>query len=151
MEGVFWLGCGFKQRKNQGNTSPPTLQSPVVGSLYLKSWYTKEPIAPGNKKVKCASRSVVSNSLGPHGLQPTRLLCPWDSLGKNTGVDCHSLLQGIFLTQELNSGLLHCRQILYHLSHQGSPIIRQIQIKTTNKTPKQNPHQSEWPSSKVYK
>ena len=39
---------------------------------------------------------------------------------KNTGVGCHFLLQGIFLTQELNPGLLHGRQILYHLSHQGS-------------------------------
>ena len=40
---------------------------------------------------------------------------------KNTGVGSHSLLQGIFLTQGLNLGLLHCRQILYHLSHRGSP------------------------------
>ena len=40
---------------------------------------------------------------------------------KNTGVDSHSLLQGIVLTQGLNPGLLHCRLILYHLSHQGSP------------------------------
>ena len=44
-----------------------------------------------------------------------------DSPGKNTGVGCHFLLQGIFLTQESNLGLLHCRQTLYHLSHQGSP------------------------------
>ena len=48
-------------------------------------------------------------------------LCPWDSSGKNTGVGCHSLLQGISLTQGLNSSLPHCSQILYHLSHQGSP------------------------------
>ena len=41
-----------------------------------------------------------------------RLLCPWDSPGKNTGVCCHFLLQGIFLTQGLNPGLLHCRQII---------------------------------------
>ena len=60
--------------------------------------------------------------LQPHGLQPTRLLCPWDSPGKNTGVDCHFLLQGIFPTQELNPGLLHCRQIFYQLNYQGSPI-----------------------------
>ena len=40
------------------------------------------------------SRSVVSNSLQPHGLQPTRLLHPWDSPGKSTGVGCHCLLQG---------------------------------------------------------
>ena len=66
------------------------------------------------------SRSVVSESLQPRGLQPTRLLCPWDSPGKNTGVRCHFLLQGIFLTQELNPGVPHCRQILYPLSHQGS-------------------------------
>ena len=36
---------------------------------------------------------------------------------QNTGVGCHFLLQGIFLTQGLNPGLLHCRQIVYHLSH----------------------------------
>ena len=40
---------------------------------------------------------------------------------KNTGVGCHALLQGIFLTQELNLGLLHCRQILYRLSYEESP------------------------------
>ena len=44
-----------------------------------------------------------------------------DSPGKNTGVGCHVLLQGIFPTKGLNPGLPHCRQILYHLSHQGSP------------------------------
>ena len=47
-------------------------------------------------------------------------LSPWNSPGKNTGVGCHSLLQGIFLTQGSNPGLQHCRHILYHLSHQGS-------------------------------
>ena len=45
-----------------------------------------------------------------------------DSPGKNSGVGCHALLQGIFPTQGLNPGLLHCRQILYGLSHQGSPL-----------------------------
>ena len=44
-----------------------------------------------------------------------------DSLGKNTGVGCHALLQGIFPTQGSNPGLVHCIQILYRLSHQGSP------------------------------
>ena len=46
--------------------------------------------------------------------------CLWNSPGKNTGVGCHSLLQRIFLTQVSNLGLLHCRQILYELSHQGN-------------------------------
>ena len=43
--------------------------------------------------------SVMSNSLWSHELQPARLLCPWDFPGKNTGVGCHFLLQGIYLTQ----------------------------------------------------
>ena len=66
------------------------------------------------------SHSVVSNSLRPHGLQPTRLLRLWNFPGKNTGVGCHFLLQGIFPTQRSNPGLLHFRQILYHLSYQGN-------------------------------
>ena len=44
-----------------------------------------------------------------------------DSPGKNTGVGCHDLLQGIFPTQGSNPGLSHCRRILYQLSYQGSP------------------------------
>ena len=56
--------------------------------------------------------------LRPYGLQPTRFLCPWDFPGKNTGVGCHFLLQGIDPGIEPRSllWLLHCRQILYHLA-----------------------------------
>ena len=68
----------------------------------------------------CVPTSDVSNSLWPQRLYPARLLCPWDSPGKSIAVGCHSLLQGIILTQRLNPSLLYCRQILYHLSHQGS-------------------------------
>ena len=50
---------------------------------------------------------VMSGSLQPYGLQPARLLCPWDSPGKNIGVACHALLQGIFLTQGSNLCLSH--------------------------------------------
>ena len=64
------------------------------------------------------SRSVVSDSLRLHGL-----CSPWNSPGQNTGVGSLSLLQGIFPTQGSNPGLLHCRRILYQLSHQGSPRI----------------------------
>ena len=63
---------------------------------------------PDTQKVK-VSPSVLSNSLGYHG---------WKSPGKKTGVSCHSPLQGIFLTQGSNPGLLHCMQ---SLGHQGSP------------------------------
>ena len=57
----------------------------------------------------------------------TRLLCPWDSPGKNTRVGCHAFLQGIFPAQGSNPGLLHCRHILYHLGHKGSPFFKQGQ------------------------
>ena len=62
------------------------------------------------------SFSVVSASLQTQGLEPRRLLCSWNSPGKNIKVGSHSPLQGIFPTQRWNLGLLHCRQILYHLS-----------------------------------
>ena len=67
---------------------------------------------------KSENCSVVSNSLRPHGLYS-----PWNSPGQNTGVGSCSLLQGIFPTQRSNSGLPHCRQILYQLRHKGSPRI----------------------------
>ena len=62
------------------------------------------------------SCSVMSNSLQSHGLYS-----PWNSPGQNIGVGSLSLLQWIFPTQELNWGLLRCRQILYQLNYQGSP------------------------------
>ena len=89
------------------------------------------------------SRSVVSNSSDPvdyslpgssvHGIFQAKVLewgaiafsdgpySPWNSLRQNTGVGSLSLLQGIFPTQGSNPGLLHCRQILYQLSHKGTP------------------------------
>ena len=63
------------------------------------------------------SQSVVSDSSWPHGLYS-----PWNSPGQNTGVGSLYLLQGIFPTQGSNPGLPNCRQILYQLSHKGSPL-----------------------------
>ena len=68
-------------------------------------------------KSESESHSVVSSCLRPHGL-----CSPWNSPGQNTGVG--SLLQGIFPTQGLSSGLPHFRHILYQLSHKGSPQVR---------------------------
>ena len=51
---------------------------------------------------------------------------PWSFSGKSTGVVCHFLLQGIFLTQGSNLGLLHCMQTLYHLSHREVPCISYV-------------------------
>ena len=76
------------------------------------------PITLKGKIKWMSSCSVVTNSLQPHGLYS-----PWNSLGQNTGPGSLSLLQGIFLTQGLNTGLQHCRRILYRLSHQESPRI----------------------------
>ena len=64
------------------------------------------------------SHSVVSDSLRPHGL-----FSPWNSPGQSTGVGSCPLLQEIFTIQGSNPGLPHCRQILYQLSHQGSPFL----------------------------
>ena len=69
----------------------------------------------------------------PMDCSPARLLCPWNSPTKNTGVGCHSLLQGLFPTRGLNLGLLHCRQILYHLSYQGGPNTIQYKNKSWKK------------------
>ena len=77
------------------------------------------------------SRSVLSDSFRTLGPQPARLPSPWNSLGKNTGVASHSLLQGIILTQGLNLDLPNCREILYHLSHQGSEINRPTEFVLT--------------------
>jgi len=96
--------------------------------LHLKSIY-KKPIntiffslgfpeivssldIPESESESC---SVMSDSLLLHGL--------WNSPGQNTGVGSLSLLQGILPTQGPNPGLPHCRQILYQLSHKGSPRI----------------------------
>ena len=70
----------------------------------------------------CISYLGVSNSLRRHGLWPNRLLCPWNSLGKNSRVGRHSLLQGIFPTQGSNLDCMHYRQNFNRLSHQRSPM-----------------------------
>ena len=124
---LSYLGFGQNMRLVCKKWNPDSLPAsfvsdtrPKVISLYSPAclifgfWHAYTGLA-------VLSRSVVFDSLHPHGLQPTRLLCPWDSPGKNTGVGCHALLQGIFLTQGSNPGLPDCRQILYYLSHQGSP------------------------------
>ena len=74
------------------------------------------------EKERKRSCSVMFYSLQPHALWPTRLIHPRGFPGKNTGMGCHFLFQGLFPTQGSNPGLPHCRQTLYRLSHQGFPI-----------------------------
>ena len=74
-------------------------------------------------KISCVSiHCVLIAQPCPTPCNPRGCIVPGSS-GKNTGVGCHSLLQGIFPTQGSNLGLLHCRHILHRLSHQGSPSV----------------------------
>ena len=91
----------------------------IVGRLFT-NWAIRE--APHSyvserKKVKLLSRARLFAT--PWIVVCTKLLRPWGFQGKSTRVGCHFLLQGIFPTQGSNPGLSHCRQTLYHLSHQG--------------------------------
>ena len=88
------------------------LEEEMATHSSILAWKTQEITW---KKSESESHSVVSDSLRPHGLYS-----PWNSPGQNTGVGSLSLLQGIFPVQGLNPGL-HCRRILYQLSHKGSP------------------------------
>ena len=79
-------------------TSAATRNNQSATSISLDRVLTKEQ----------ESLIKLEYSVRPHRRPPTRLLCLWDSPGKNTGVGCHALLEGIFLTQGLNPCLLHC-------------------------------------------
>ena len=102
-----WHGLQNWQKREKRPKEPWELQAPVQGFPW--------PIA---------SESEAAQSC-PTLCDPmdTRLLRPSDYLGKSTGVGCHFLLQGIFLTQGSNPGLPHCRETLCCPSHQGSPVI----------------------------
>ena len=119
------LGChSLLQRMYPAQGSYPHL-------LCLLHWRVGSlPLAPSGKPTNTMKVNVKS-------LSRVRLCAtPWTIAHQATpsmgfsrqeywnGFGCHFLLQGIFPTQELNSGLLHYRQILYHLSHQGSPLSR---------------------------
>ena len=97
------------------------------GSLeHCSSWGLKSQsqLSWLNTQQQCSVQSLSHvYSFQPHWLQHARLLRTWNSPGKNTGVSSHSFLQGVFLTQGSNPGLLHCKQILYCLSQQGSSVL----------------------------
>ena len=105
-----------------------------------------------NSESENVSHSLVSHSFWPYELEPARLLCSQNFPGKNIGVGCHSFLRGIFLTQGMSLCLLHWRQILYLLSHQGS--CKQIQsymlnVRTWIHTSDMDVHLESFPEGKV--
>ena len=122
---IFWTVCPYLLSLNN-----PTCLYPIEGSGFRLRWLTywctmsMLMLTEVNTVVGLVltQPGSILNALlfscpvvhWPHGLQPARLLCPLDSPGKNPGMGCHFLLQGIFPTKELNPSLLHCRSILYH-------------------------------------
>ena len=113
----FLLQCMKVKSESEVAQSCPTLRDPMDCSLPGSSVYGsfQARVLEWGAIAFSESHSVVSNSLRPHGLYS-----PWNSPGQNTGVGSLSLLQGIIPTQGSNSGLPHCRQILYQLSSKGS-------------------------------
>ena len=98
------------QQQTQTHSCPKS-EAKSKQALRFKHYFTVER--------KQSEVTQLCLTLQPCGLQPTRLLHPWDFPGKSTGVSYHFLLQGIFLTQGSNPGLSHCRQTFYHLGHHG--------------------------------
>ena len=101
-----WFMLRFDRKQQDSAMHYPSIKNKLIKNVNLqcKILNAKSSQYFCNKVHAC---SVVSDSLQPCGLKPARLLCPWNSPGKNTGVSCHSFLQGIFLTQGSNPHLLH--------------------------------------------
>ena len=131
---THWRGrpvptCSSASRKNRSllafHVNKGISASVSLLLSYLRLWPTRFWSIKGptdSDRSAVLSRSVMSDSLRPHGLQPATLLCQWDSPSKNTGVSCYVLLQGVFPTQGSNLGLPHGRWILYQMSYKGSPV-----------------------------
>ena len=107
----------------------PLLSKALSG---ISCWQLRAPALKGNvsspqnsltKQVQLFSNSVVAHCLWPHGLLPTRLLCPWDSPGKHTRMGCHSLLQGFFPTHGSKLHLLHWQMGSLSLESPAKPLI----------------------------
>ena len=123
---VFYYLNSFKSQLIKDFNLPPL--TPAFGfvslsgsSLHSSAGFFGFPPFPvrGFSADQSVSHSVLSDSFQLHGLEPAKLLCPWDSPGKNTGVGGHALLQGIFPTPGTEPGSTALlAQILYHLSHQ---------------------------------
>ena len=121
----------FKRKKNKSRV----LKYPVIAELSVSPFesvrYCFKYFVTVVRYLKWSEVKVVQLclTLWPHGLYSS-----WNSPGQNTGVGSLSLLQGIFPTQGMNAGLLHCRQILYQLSHKGSPWILEWVAQPRNRT-----------------
>ena len=115
---------GLGRSPGEGNGYPlqhSCLENSLVTLLH--SWRIELPrgVFWGKRECVCLVAQLCPTPCNPMDYSLPDSSVRGDSPGKNTGVGSPALLQGIFPTQGLNAGLLHCRWILYHLSHQGSP------------------------------
>ena len=119
--GIQILAQGLQIQGHRGQWEVKQMRSSATDYLCFSSTHLSK--SPG-----CTARKLVAQLCltlcDPMVSSLPWFLCPWNSPGKNTGVGCLFLLQGIFSTQGSNPGFPHCRQILYHLSHQGSTLLR---------------------------
>ena len=109
-----WAAISFSRRSSHFRDQTQVSCISCTGMQILYHWATREALSINTLS---GSRSVMSDSLWPHGLYSPR-----NSPGQNSGVDNLSLLQRIFPTQGSNPGVMHCRWILYQLSHKGRPL-----------------------------
>ena len=93
-----------------------------LGKEYIKAIYCHPVYLTYMQSTSCEMLGWMKHKLESR-LPGERLLCPWDFPGNNTGMDCHFLLHGIFLTQRLNLSLLHWQLDSLPLSQQGNPIV----------------------------
>ena len=137
---LFLQLCSMLLCVGEGNGNPlqcSCLENPRDGGAWWAAVYGVAWIRTRLKRLSssssmqglssfvCVVASVFSNSLRPYGPWPARLLCPWDSPGKNIEVVCHALLQGIFLTQRSNPGFL---SLLYSQAGSLPPVPHLILI-----------------------
>ena len=113
--GSIWLITQFSNRRVQKHSLLTR-----AGQLYKTFSQRSSLWAQGPQLHNMFSYTVMFDALHPHELQPAKLLYPWDSPGKNTGVGCHFLPQRIFPTQGSNLPLLHWQADSLSLSHLGS-------------------------------
>ena len=111
--------------RNKREIKPRFMRVPFLGQQdpWRRAWQPTPVFLPGESHGQRSLSSVQFSSVAqscPTLCDPMDCSLPWNLQGKNTGMSCHFLLQGIFQIQGSNLGLLHCRWILYSLSHQGS-------------------------------
>ena len=115
---LYHMLCNITREKQRVKIPmSSTYYNCCVRTILSKSFSQHHSLAFWKWCVRMSSVAQLCCSLWPHGLQPARLLCPWDFPGQHAGMGCQLLLQGIFPTQGSNPSLLYllaCRQILYH-------------------------------------